>query len=357
MWKYAICLPLITLALWFILKKEANAPVPEMNSGEGAAATTAPPVLGAATSGPETLPENRRSGTDGAERTDGNKATIGPAASTEPSAGTTTVPAWSGQESDLGLFPRAREFAEDFYPAATVAEAGTVQESAHADWALTSGAYFYLKDGLGATISGSLPADDPWRKLYARENPEDTDNGLHPQNIFRLALLKRFLNLEQQAYFRVQRDNLSASQFRNGSNGLLFFNRYQDADNLYYTGIRVDGYATIKKKKAGEYHTLAYERFLPGEYNREKSPNLLPKDIWLGLRSVVTDGPDGKVSIKLYWDKGRVGKWEPVAEAVDDGKSYGGAALRESGLAGIRTDFMDVEFADYRIKEIGGQVP
>jgi hypothetical protein len=41
-----------------------------------------------------------------------------------------------------------------------------------------------------------------------------------------------------------------------------------------------------------------------------------------------------------------------VAEAKDDGKTFGGAAILNEGYAGIRTDFMDVEFDDYKIEVI-----
>lgn len=41
-----------------------------------------------------------------------------------------------------------------------------------------------------------------------------------------------------------------------------------------------------------------------------------------------------------------------AAEAKDDGKSYGGDAILNEGYAGIRTDFMDVEFDDCRALKI-----
>ncbi|MEK7147292.1 MAG: hypothetical protein AAB806_00185, partial [Patescibacteria group bacterium] len=70
---------------------------------------------------------------------------------------------------------------------------------------------------------------------------------------------------------------------------------------------------------------------------------------WIGLRSEVKTNPDNTVSVKFFIDKDKTGNWILIAEATDDGKSYGGAAILQEGYAGIRTDFMDVEFDDYRI--------
>ncbi|HBV01455.1 MAG TPA: hypothetical protein DEF00_03635 [Candidatus Taylorbacteria bacterium] len=243
-----------------------------------------------------------------------------------------------------------RMFTESFNSAYTVAEAESKTASKSAAWWVSSGAYLFSKNGVGSTIMGSLPADDPWRKTFSISNPLDTDDGYHPQNIFRLVLKSQWLNLEQEAYFKVLDYNLSVSPNRNFSNGLLFFNRYQDAFNLYYTGIRVDGYVTIKKKIGGTYYTLAHKPFVADSvYHRDSNPTLLPQNTWIGLRSEVTTNADQTVSIKLYVDNGRTGNWVLAAEANDDGKSYGGAALLNEGYAGIRTDFMDVEFDDYKI--------
>ena len=78
----------------------------------------------------------------------------------------------------------------------------------------------------------------------------------------------------------------------------------------------------------------------------------MPKNRWLGVRSVVTDAGEGKVNIKVYLDRNRTGEWQLVAEATDDGKKFGGKAITDAGHAGLRTDFMDVEFDDYKIEEL-----
>lgn len=226
-------------------------------------------------------------------------------------------------------------------------EAPNMSESWSPYWWLSSGARFHLAGGIGSTIQGSLPADDYWRRYYAETNPRDTDDGYHPQNLFRLATRSRWQNFRQQVYFRIRRDNLSDSPYRTASNGLYLMNRYEDQHNLYYTGIRVDGAAVIKKKYKGKYYTLAYAPFFPGpSYDRDSNPSLLPKNIWIGLRSELTNNPDGTVRIVLYVDPGP-GGWVLAFDILDNGYEHGGPALTAPGYGGFRTDFMDVEFENY----------
>lgn len=238
-------------------------------------------------------------------------------------------------------------------------DSGVVQESSDTSissspyWWVNSGAYLKIDSGRGSTNKDSLPAIDSWRVLYSRNNPTDTDNGFHPQNIFRLLTRSKWGNARQEAYFVINKDNLSASSNRNISNGLLLMSRYQDGSTLYYAGVRVDGSAIIKKKKNGTYYTLAeIKNIYPGTYNKASSPNLLPKNKWIGLRTEVVNLADGKVEIKLFIDKGWQGQWSLVASAIDNGTSYGGSAITQDGFGGIRTDFMDVEFENFRIKNI-----
>lgn len=221
-------------------------------------------------------------------------------------------------------------------------------------WWVNSGGYMSMSTvGRGATVQSSLPSNDPWRALYSTNNPTDTDNGYHPQNIFRLVTRSKWQNARQEAYFVIRANNLSSSSNRNESNGLLLFNRYIDGANLYYTGVRVDGSAIIKKKIKGVYYTMAeVKNVFPGTYNKTSNPNLLPKNKWIGLRSEVVNGANGSVSINLYMDKDWSGVWKLVASAVDDGSKYGGGALIDSGFGGIRTDFMDVEFENYRFRDL-----
>jgi len=244
-------------------------------------------------------------------------------------------------------------FTNDFFSNDTLEEASSITNSKNPNWWLSSGGYFHMTNNIGETTQGALPTNDPWRIKYLRTNPQDTDNGYYPQNIFRLVSKKKWLNYQQQVYFQINRDNLSSSKNRNASNGLFLFNRYQNQDNLYYTGVRVDGMAMIKKKINGRYYTMAFKQYFSGSpYNINTNPNLLPKNTWLGLRSVVTTDPDGTVSIKLFIDNGKKGHWILAVSATDDGKSYGGAVFSKYGYLGIRTDFMDVEFSDYEVKPL-----
>jgi hypothetical protein len=225
-------------------------------------------------------------------------------------------------------------------------EAGSMSESWSPYWWLSSGGLFYLRDGAGSTIQGSLPKNDYWRKFYATTNPRDTDDGYHPQNVFRLVTRSSWQNCRQQLYFRIRNDNLSVSAYRNPSNGLLLMHRYQDSDNLYYVGVRVDGAAVIKKKYRGTYYTLGYLRVFPGSaYDRDSNPSLLPKNIWLGVRSEVTNNPDGTVRIVVWVDVGP-GGWVLALDVLDNGLAYG-PAITAPGYLGVRTDFMDVALENY----------
>ncbi len=241
-------------------------------------------------------------------------------------------------------------FSYPFNSTGTLHEAGSMNKSTSPYWWLNSGGKFVLGSGTAKTVHGSLPENDKWRKLYAKSNPVDTDNGYHPQNIFRLVTKSEWQNFRQQVYLRINADRLSDSPNRNASNGLLLFNRYIDGDNLYYAGVRVDGTAVIKKKVGGTYYTLAQKKILPGTYSRGSSPNLLPKNKWIGIRADVTTTSDGKTSIKFYTDIGKTGTWTLALTALDDGGQ--GKIIGGSGAAGIRTDFMDVEFDDYKIQKL-----
>lgn len=243
-------------------------------------------------------------------------------------------------------------FAYNFTIAGVFKETGSLGLSTSPYWWLNSGAYVNLNEGRGSTVKGSLLSIDPFRLLYSINNPADTDGGYHPQNIFRLVTRTEWQNAQQQVYFKIAKDNLSSSPNRNSSNGLLLFNRYQSGASLYYTGVRVDGAAVIKKKLDGTYYTLTYvPGVYGGTYDHDSNPNLLPKDTWIGLRSEITNLADGKVSIKLYLDKGWREKWELVASVIDDGKTYG-PAITSAGYGGIRTDFMDVTFDQFRFTDL-----
>jgi hypothetical protein len=70
------------------------------------------------------------------------------------------------------------------------------------------------------------------------------------------------------------------------------------------------------------------------------------------MRTETKTNANGTVSISLYSDVGNTGSWKLVASATDDGTSYGGSPITASGSGGIRTDFMDVQFDNFRIENL-----
>src|SRR3989344_2477980 len=53
-------------------------------------------------------------------------------------------------------------------------------------WWLNSGAFFLVRGGIGGTIVGPLHISSKWVQLYNLSDPKDTEQGMYPQNIFRL---------------------------------------------------------------------------------------------------------------------------------------------------------------------------
>jgi hypothetical protein len=241
---------------------------------------------------------------------------------------------------------QAREFDENFDGDWVLQEAGSMSESSSPDWWLNSGGRLSAQSGVGETIQGDLPPGDPWGEAYSRSNPRDTDDGRHPQNLFRLVSRSQWLDFRQGFYFRIRRTIVSDSPNRNASNGILLFDRYLDGYNLYYAGVRVDGNAVIKKKIAGVYYTMASVKLFAGQYDRNLAPTLLPQNQWMGIKTRVFNQGTDSVCVQLYVnDLGGAG-WRFVLEAIDSGQ-YGGKPILSSGFGGIRTDFMDVDFDRY----------
>lgn len=231
-------------------------------------------------------------------------------------------------------------------------ETSSMEKSKDENWWLNSGGIAYFQEAGFSTNQGPLSQESTWRKLYAKHNSRDTDGGYFPQNIFRLVSKKEWGNFSQSVYFKIEKINLSESEYRNESNGVLLFNRYQDGDNLYYTGLRVDGQIVIKKKIAGIYYTLLEKPVFKNKenYHRKNNPNLIPKNNWLGIKSELENINDDVVRIRVFINDGRE-RWRLVAETQDVGEKYGGPPFLNKGHTGIRTDFMDVTFRDYQINE------
>ncbi|MDB5225105.1 MAG: hypothetical protein JWL87_57 [Candidatus Adlerbacteria bacterium] len=229
-------------------------------------------------------------------------------------------------------------------------EARNTSRTASPYWWLNSGGRIEIAGSLGSTMQGDAPQGDRWRTAYAASNPTDTDQGLHPQNIFRLVTRSLWGDASQEVELRLVADQKSQSPNRNASNGLFLMSRYVDGDTLYYAGLRVDGMAVIKKKYNGAYYTLAEAPAFPGAYDRDKNPNLLPHGEWLSIRSE-TAHTDGGIAIRLYLKRESDTNWLKLLEAIDRGQS-GTPAIRGRGRGGIRTDFMDVQFRSYRMENL-----
>ena len=232
-------------------------------------------------------------------------------------------------------------------------ETSNMKKSKSENWWLNSGGLVYFNGKEFATNQGNISKNSRWYKLYANNNPGDTDGGLHPQNIFRLVTKSKWKNFAQSVYFYIEEINLSESKNRNASNGVLFFNHYQDGDNLYYVGLRVDGSAVIKKKIEGEYYLLAEKNIFKEreKYDRENHPNLIPVKRWIGLKSEIRNVGD-EVIIKLYVDMEESSNWQFMLEAEDKEDRYGVEVIAKKGYAGIRSDFMDVIFRDYQVNNL-----
>ncbi len=230
-------------------------------------------------------------------------------------------------------------------------ESSDYDQSTSPYWWLNSGAQLRLKNGVGSTVQGNLPSVDRWRLMYAASNPVDTDNGYHPQNIFRLVTKATGASMRVESLFKIHADNWSTSPNRNSSNGLLLMSSYVDGNSLYYAGLRVDGTAVIKKKYKGTYYTITQPKVFSGTYSREGKVNLIPHNEWLGLRSDTKRNADGSVSITLSMKREGSNTWTKIAEGRDDGQ-YGGTPPMSQGHAGIRTDFMDVSFESFRMEAL-----
>jgi hypothetical protein len=243
-----------------------------------------------------------------------------------------------------------REFYYSFNAPGILQESMDAAESSSPYWFLDSGGKLIIQHGTGETIQGILDAQDRWYHAYAKSNPTDTEGGAHPQNLFRLVSKSVWGNSVIQADFKIVRDNLSASPNRNASNGLLLMLRYESADTLYYAGIRVDGTAVIKKKYNGIYYTMAQTQLYSGNYDRDTKPNLLPHQVWIGLRASAETQADGSVAVNLYMQTEENG-WSLLARATDHGQFGNTRPITQAAPSGIRTDFMDVLFRNLSIED------
>lgn len=239
----------------------------------------------------------------------------------------------------------------NYFTKGLLEETNSPKTSKESCWWLDSGGIFYVEKGIGKTLAGNLDPNSFWSTKYKENNPKDTNDGLRPQNIFRLLNKKKWGDVSQEILFRINKYDLSRSENRNESNGVLLMSRYIDGNNLYYAGLRVDGIAVIKKKSNGVYITLATTTHSKsGKYDPINNPTLLIPNKWLGEKFVTQNNQDGSVSLKLFVNMGDSEEWNLILEATDTLKLSGSLPLTNPGNIGIRSDFMDLELSNFIVK-------
>lgn len=228
-------------------------------------------------------------------------------------------------------------------------ETAASDERGHSSFWLNSGGWTIIENDVVKTIEGTLPSVSFWRLKYRFSNPVDTENGYRPQNIFRLISQTELIDSQQEVFAQILTINSTDSPNRNESNGILLISRFLDSDNLYYAGIRVDGYAVIKEKRDGVYYTLALVPLFTNPeqpYDKKRRPNLIPEHTWLGLRFITRNRADGSVELSLYLNSS--GAWEFVTSVRDATPIAENVPTR----GGIRSDFMDAQFRGYRVGDV-----
>ena len=228
-------------------------------------------------------------------------------------------------------------------------ESGSSNLSSSQYFWLNSGAKLVISEGIGSTIRGALAMEDPWRRTYAETNPLDTDNGLFPQNLFRLITQSVWENVDQELEFSIQKVNALNTHDRDAFSGIFLMSRYVNSDTLYYAGIRMDGKAVIKKKYRGVYYTLAEAQLFasPAPYDRVRFPNLIPTNTWYRMESQTITTSSGTVQIRLSFAHSLSEPLETVLTTTDTGVF--GPPITGKGHTGIRTDYADVLFDNYKI--------
>jgi hypothetical protein len=249
-----------------------------------------------------------------------------------------------------------------------IQQAPSMSESLDKNWWVSSGGYLSINNGTASTIQGTLPQNDTIRINYSlSKGSEDTDNGYRPQNIFRLVNRNTWAgNYTTEVYFKYSKyNNMTTTATANDKknlgpdNGVSLMVNYQNGDNLYYVGLRADGFAGIKKKIDGQYSVLQNPvQVFPGNYKHYD--NLIPQDKWIGLKAVVVEEqrhndifPGGKdqIYIALYMDQTGDGSssssssWKYVTSYLDQNST----TIFKQGHTGIRTDFMDAQFKDFKV--------
>ncbi|MES2216426.1 MAG: fibronectin type III domain-containing protein [Patescibacteria group bacterium] len=245
-------------------------------------------------------------------------------------------------------------FTYDFRVDGVMGDANDISGSPSPYWWLETGGRMYLSNCLGSTILGKVPEGSPLQVHYSSIYKILSDNGSHPQNLFQLFMRTSLSNASEEIYVNVQAHNLTNAMNRAPWNGISLFLRYVDENAHYYAGIRDDGYAVIKKKRDGIYQTLVSKKIFPGTYNATTNFSLIPSQQWIGLKIIVADDSLGRPHLSLFMDKGRTGEWLLVSEVIDDPLRFGPKIA--AGICGMRSDFMDLLFDDFKLGDPGPAV-
>lgn len=236
-------------------------------------------------------------------------------------------------------------FFDDFGTKTTIIETNYMDESSSPFWWLSSGGELITSEGVGKTVQGRLGkiVRRPANAMLSM----DIEAGFRPQNIFRLITRHSWKDSREEVYFKINKVNQTESPNRNISNGVYLINHYQGEGDVYYLGLQVDGSVVIKKKKNDTFSLIDIKSFYSADapYRRDTNPNILPGNQWIGMRSILRMMSDG-LHLALYIDKTGSGDWVLAAEGIDNGKKGG---ILKDGYGGIRTDFMDVEFDNFKI--------
>jgi hypothetical protein len=95
---------------------------------------------------------------------------------------------------------------------------------------------------------------------------------------------------------------------------------------------------------------MAQSTVIMGHYDRDQNPDLLPHGIWMQLAATTVTNADRSVTVTLSIEHNGVS--QEVLSATDAGRYDGTPPITGAAPQGIRTDFMDVRFKDYRIRAL-----
>ena len=233
-------------------------------------------------------------------------------------------------------------FVYDFSSPGLLEESLTMRDSTSPYFWLNGGAELIIEDGLGKTIQSDLPPNDPWRAIYAKKNPLDTEVGSKPQNVFRLITRSEWRNFSQVITFKIIKTNFSSSYNRDGYSGIFLLSQYKDESNYYYGGIRMDGQVVIKKKSNGVFYTLGAAQAFGSiiQFKRRNNMTLLPQDKQMRLKLETRELNQNSTELILSLEKDN-GSLVTLLGVVDRNPMHGTA------YAGIESDFMNVVLDDY----------